>query len=80
MNRLAGLLASLDTFSSESVEADVKAWLSKEELPFGKVMPGLRLAIVGDLKGPHLFDILALLGKEETIGRIQKAIETLQPV
>jgi glutamyl-tRNA synthetase len=79
MNRLTGLLASLDTFSSESVEADVKAWLSQEELPFGKVMPGLRLAIVGDLKGPHLFDIVALLGKEETIGRIQKAIETLQP-
>ncbi len=79
MNRLAVLLASLDTFSSESVEADVKAWLSKEDLPFGKVMPGLRLAIVGDLKGPHLFDILALLGKDETIGRIQKAIESLQP-
>ncbi len=78
MNRLAVLLNSLDSFSSESVEADVKAWLSREELPFGKVMPALRLAIVGDLKGPHLFDILALLGREETTKRIQKAIETFQ--
>ncbi|HOH74868.1 MAG TPA: hypothetical protein PKW38_03735, partial [Paludibacteraceae bacterium] len=35
------------------------------------------LALVGELKGPHIFDITAILGKEETIKRIQKAIDTL---
>jgi glutamyl/glutaminyl-tRNA synthetase len=43
----------------------------------GKVMPPLRLALVGDLKGPHLFDIIELIGKDETITRITKAVETL---
>ena len=80
MNRLVGLLKSIATFSSENVEAEVKAWLSQEELPFGKLMPAFRLAIVGDLKGPHLFDILTLLGKEETIKRIEKAIESFQAI
>ena len=41
------------------------------------VMPPLRLVIVGDLKGPHLFDIMALIGKEESIARIHKAVSVL---
>jgi glutamyl/glutaminyl-tRNA synthetase len=41
------------------------------------VMNPFRLALVGELKGPHLFDIVAIIGKEETLKRIQKAIETL---
>ena len=43
----------------------------------GKVMAPLRLSVVGELKGPHLFDIMELIGKEETISRINKAVETL---
>jgi glutamyl/glutaminyl-tRNA synthetase len=43
----------------------------------GKVMQPLRISLVGSLKGPHLFDIMALIGKEETVGRINKAANTL---
>jgi glutamyl-tRNA synthetase len=43
----------------------------------GKVMQPFRLSLVGALKGPHLFDIVEVIEKEETISRIQKAIATL---
>ena len=44
----------------------------------GAVMNAFRLALVGAAKGPHLFDIVEIIGKEETIKRIEKAIETLK--
>ncbi|CAM4150783.1 glutamate--tRNA ligase [Zobellia roscoffensis] len=77
LNRLVSVLEGISDFSSENVETTVKAWIGKEELSFGKVMPPLRLVIVGDMKGPHLFDIMAMIGKEDSIARIQKAITTL---
>ena len=40
-------------------------------------MPPLRLILVGAMKGPHLFDVMELLGKEETLNRIHRAIQAL---
>ena len=40
-------------------------------------MQPFRLSLVGALKGPHLFDIAEVIGKEETIDRIEKAIKVL---
>ena len=64
-------------FSSQNLETVVKAWISEKEVGMGKVMQPLRLSLVGSLKGPHLFDIMALIGKEDTVNRIKKAVETL---
>ncbi|WP_273568654.1 glutamate--tRNA ligase [Maribacter halichondriae] len=77
MNQLVSALKDIDDFSSEVVETQVKTWIAAQELSFGRVMPPLRLVIVGDMKGPHLFDIMSLIGKEESITRIQKALNTL---
>ncbi|MFD0799695.1 glutamate--tRNA ligase [Maribacter chungangensis] len=77
MSRLLDILKTQSDFSSQPLETNVKAWITDAELSFGKVMPPLRLVLVGDMKGPHIFDIMAMIGKEESIGRIQKAIETL---
>ena len=74
MNELVAVLASIEDFSSENVETLVKEWINEKDLSFGKVMPPLRLVIVGAMKGPHLFDILGMIGKEESISRIKKAI------
>ena len=52
-------------------------WLTANEIGMGKVMQPFRLSLVGALKGPHLFDIAELIGKEATIERIQKAIVNL---
>ncbi|MDO6818142.1 glutamate--tRNA ligase [Zobellia sp. 1_MG-2023] len=77
LNRLVSVLEGISNFSSEAVETTVKSWIDEQELSFGKVMPPLRLVIVGDMKGPHLFDIMAMIGKEDSIHRIQKAISSL---
>jgi len=77
MKDLIEVLKSIENFESENIEMIVKEWLTKNELGFGKVMPPFRLALVGAMSGPHLFDIAAMIGKEETIKRIEKAIETL---
>jgi len=77
MKAVSNVLVSVTDFSSEMVETQVKDWIAAEELPFGKVMPPLRLVIVGDMKGPHLFDIIAQIGKNESLSRIQMAIERL---
>jgi len=74
MKNVASLLERLDDFTSENIEKRVKEWIGQKELSFGKIMAPLRLVIVGDLKGPHLFDIMGLIGKDESIARIQNAI------
>ena len=77
LENLVSFLSSLEGFISEEVEKKVKQWITDNDLPLGKVMAPLRLVIVGDLKGPHLFHILELIGKEESIRRIKKALTVL---
>ena len=77
LNELVVELEGINDFSSEKVETLMKEWIGKKELSFGKVMPPLRLVIVGAMKGPNLFDILGMIGKEESIARIQMAISTI---
>lgn len=77
MTKLIDVLENITDFSSANVESIVKAWMEENEIGIGKVMQPLRLSLVGAVKGPHLFDIIALIGKQETKNRIQKAIESL---
>lgn len=77
MNELIQKIEQLENFSSEKVESEIKAWITSKEIGFGKVMQPLRLSLVGALQGPHLFDIIHFIGKEETISRLHSAIEKL---
>jgi nondiscriminating glutamyl-tRNA synthetase len=77
MQELISVLENIEDFTSVNIETIVKDWLTKNEIGMGKVMQPFRLSLVGALKGPHLFDIIEIIGKEETISRIQKAIATL---
>jgi glutamyl-tRNA synthetase len=77
MKQLIVVLESIDAFTSEKIENIVKDWMTENEIGMGKIMQPFRLSLVGALKGPHLFDIAAFIGKEETINRIQKAISVL---
>ncbi|UII77627.1 glutamate--tRNA ligase [Flagellimonas sp. HMM57] len=77
MQHVLDIVKTTEDFNSATVETNVKSWITDNELSFGKVMGPLRLIIVGDMKGPHIFDILALLGKEESVARIEKALEVL---
>ena len=77
MNELIEVISNIQFFSSENTEKIIKEWITTKEVGFGKVMQPLRLALVGALQGPHLFDIIEIIGKEETIKRIKNAIEVL---
>lgn len=77
MQRLIVVLENTLDFTAASLETTIKAWMSENEIGMGKIMQPLRLSLVGSLKGPHLFDIMAVIGKEETIQRIESAIAAL---
>ena len=77
MNELCVVLAKIDDFSAENTEVIVKQWIADKEYNLGGVMNAFRLSIVGESKGPHMFDITAVIGKDETIKRLKKAIEVL---
>jgi len=78
MRSLVELISSIDDFSSENTEEIIKAWIQEKELSMGAVMNAFRLSIVGAGKGPHMFDIIAIIGKEETIKRLNNAIENIK--
>ena len=77
MKQLVLTLSTITDFTSISIETIVKEWMTANEIGMGKIMQPFRLSLVGALKGPHLFDIAEIIGREETIKRIQKAIDTL---
>ena len=74
---MISVLENVGAFTSSNIETIVKDWMTKNEIGMGKVMQPFRLSLVGALKGPHLFDIVEWIGKEETIKRLEKAIATL---
>jgi glutamyl-tRNA synthetase len=78
ITELAQLLAGIDDFSSDQQEEVVKAWIETKGYHLGNVMNAFRLAIVGEGKGPHIFDITALIGKDETVKRLEKAVGAIQ--
>jgi glutamyl/glutaminyl-tRNA synthetase len=77
MQELISVIEEISDFTSLNIETIVKDWMTKNEIGMGKVMQPFRLSLVGALKGPHLFDIVEVIGKQETISRLQKAISTL---
>jgi len=77
MGELIGVLEGIDDFSLEHQEQVVHAWVEQKEYKLGNVMNAWRLTLVGEGKGPGMFDISAFLGREETIRRMKRAIEVL---
>ena len=78
MKELAGVLEALEDFSAENQEKVVMQWIADKEYHMGNIMNAFRLTLVGEGKGPHIFDITKVLGKEETLKRIAKAVEVLK--
>lgn len=77
MQKLAELLQGIDDFSAENQEKIVKQWIEDNGFHLGNIMNAFRLAVVGESKGPHMFDISALIGKQETVARLNRAINQI---
>ena len=70
---LAGLgpdLEKIDDWSAETTEAAIRSFAEARELKLGKVAQPLRAALTGKTTSPGIFDVLAVLGKTESLGRI----------
>lgn len=78
MLELVGVLETIDDFSVENQESVVMKWIEDNGYHLGNIMNAFRLTLVGEGKGPHMFDISAVLGKEETVKRMHRAIEVLK--
>ena len=77
MQQVISELNKMEDFTSVNIETLLKEWMTANEIGMGKIMQPLRLSLVGALKGPHLFDIIEMIGKAETVKRIEKAIASL---
>lgn len=78
MLELADVLDGIPGFTSGEQESAVMDWIAAEGYGAGGILNAFRLALVGEAKGPHLFDISWVLGKDETLARIKRAVETLR--
>lgn len=78
MLELAAVLENIDDFSLENQEKIVMKWIEDNGYHLGNIMNAFRLTLVGEGKGPHMFDISSVLGKEETLKRIYRAVEVLK--
>jgi len=76
MKELASIITNTESESAEHLQIIVKEWINNKGIGFGKVMQPLRLALVGDLKGPDLFQIMFMIGRDATVRRIELAIES----
>lgn len=79
MKELIGQLRALPTLESKKAEEIILGWIKENGLHMGNVMNAWRLAVVGECKGPHMFDILELMGTDENVARIEAAIERIEP-
>ena len=80
MEELIGVLENLPDFSSKPSEEIVLKRITDNGYHMGNVMNAFRLTVVGECKGPHMFDITELMGREETIRRIRRGIDLIKPV
>ena len=78
MHQLSTVIAGLTDMTSASAEKVVLDWIAEKGYHLGNVMNAFRLCVVGECKGPHMFDITELMGKERTIGRIALGIEKIK--
>ncbi|MGB5418327.1 glutamate--tRNA ligase [Algibacter sp.] len=77
MSKLVEIVNNVEDFSVDNLQTDIKGWITANEIGFGKVMMPLRLALVGALQGPDVFDIMYMIGKDDTVKRIENLIKTI---
>ena len=72
MKTLVAELEKITDFTASTLEENIKPFLLEN-----KIMPVLRLCLVGALKGVDLFQLMEIIGKQETINRIENAVKSL---
>ena len=76
LQAIAGILSSVSPFDKVAAHDKVIAYIQTNELNMGQIMNCIRLALVGEAKGPDLFEIMDFLGIEEVLGRIDRIVNS----
>jgi glutamyl-tRNA synthetase len=77
MLELKSILDNIEEFKPPVIEQVVKKWIEEKGHNTGAIMNAFRLVIVGASRGPHMFDIVSWIGKEETLRRIDNGIAAI---
>jgi glutamyl-tRNA synthetase len=77
LTKLSKLLQETSDFTAAVLEEKVKAFIGEKQLNAGAVFNCIRLCLVGGSFGAHIFDIAEIIGKAETLARIEKAVKTI---
>ncbi len=77
MQEVNNAITTVD-FKADTIKESLHHLTEEKGLGMGKVMMPLRLSLVGELKGPDVPELMEIIGKEESVSRITKAIETLK--
>ena len=75
MSDLSGILANIEVFSADTIEAEFKAFIESRELGFGQVLLPFRIALTGAGGGPSMFEFAEFLGKEKTLERLESGVK-----
>jgi glutamyl-tRNA synthetase len=74
MKQLETFLATCTDFTAHNLEIQVKAFIEEKGFNAGQIMTACRLCLVGASKGPGVFDICEILGKDEVLVRIKQLV------
>ena len=77
LSEIATIFDTVDDWKSESIKESFSAFMNEKGWGFGAIMNPLRLCLVGGNMGPDLFVICEILGKEDSIQRINSAIKAI---
>lgn len=77
MTELIEVLKGIDDWTSETLDATVLPWIESKGYGLGVVMNAFRICLVGAARGPHIWSITDILGKNETIYRVENALKVL---
>ncbi len=78
LDQTAGILEAAEPFAGEALEPELRRLAEERQLGFGKVAQPIRLAVTGRTASPGLFDVLRLLGREESVRRLRTAAEAIR--
>ena len=80
LEELSDVLEGINVFNAENIENEFKGFLEAKELGFGQVLLPFRIALTGTGGGPSMFEFAEFLGKEATLARLKKGIETVSEI
>jgi len=74
LGELAEELAKIETWTAEATEQTVRAFAERQSVKLGNVAQPLRAAMTGRTTSPPIFDVLAVLGRDESLGRLRDRV------